>query len=53
MRVEFYGYGKTVETMAEGEAILEAAAMLKNDGDIDKWYYDGCPVDRAEDYLYS
>lgn len=53
MRVDFYGYSKPVETMEEGQAILEAAEILKNEGAIDKWYRDGCPVDRVEDYIYS
>ena len=47
MTVQFYGYTVQVDTLRKGQMILAQTKREKDDGDIDKWYYAGCPVGRA------
>lgn len=47
MQVAFFGYTVTVATLRKAQMILAQARRERDGGDIDKWYYAGCPVGRA------
>ena len=47
MTVTFYGYTIQVDTLRKGQMILAQARREKEDGDVDRWYYAGCPIGRA------
>jgi hypothetical protein len=48
--VRFYGYSVKASSIDEANAILDRAAEELEDGDIDRWYHQGCP---AEGYRES
>lgn len=48
MQVQFYGYTVQAESLRKGQMILAQAKREKESGDIDKWFYAGCPVGRAK-----
>jgi len=46
MRISFYCYEVTRETLEEAQAVLATAEeMVENGEDIDAWFYAGCPVE--------
>lgn len=46
IKVSFYGYEVTRETLEEAQAVLAKAEDMREDGDdIDAWFYAGCPVE--------
>ena len=47
MQVTFGGYTVYCDTLRKGQMILAQAKREMRDGDVDKWYYAGCPVGRA------
>jgi hypothetical protein len=47
IQVQFYGYNTTADTLRKSQMILAQAERKKNDGDIDAWFYAGCPVGKA------
>ena len=47
MIVHFYGYTVTATTLRKAQMIAAQAKREKADGDLDAWFYAGCPVARA------
>lgn len=47
MQVQFYGYTFFTDTLGKAQMILAQAKLEKDSGDIDKWFYAGCPIGKA------
>ena len=45
--VDFGGYHVTRETLRQAQMVLAQARREMRDGDVDAWFYAGCPVGRA------
>lgn len=43
----FYGYTVYARSMRAAQMILSQARREKLDGDIDAWFYAGCPIGRG------
>ena len=44
IRVGFYGYEVTRDTLEEAQAVLAVAEEKLEDGSLEEWFYAGCPV---------
>lgn len=47
MLVTFGGYTIHCDTLRKGQMILAQAKREMRDGDVDRWYYAGCPTGKA------
>jgi len=47
IQVTFYGYTVTAKSLRQAQMILSQAEREKANGDIDKWFYAGCPIGRG------
>jgi len=47
MTVTFYGYTTHTDKLRKAQMILAQAWREAKDGDIDAWYYAGCPIGRG------
>lgn len=47
IQVHFYGYATTADTLRKSQMILAQAEREKDGGNIDAWFYAGCPIGRA------
>lgn len=47
LTITFYGYQTQAATLRKAQMIEAQARRERRDGDIDAWFYAGCPVGRA------
>ena len=44
IRVGFYGYEVTRDTLEEAQAVMAVAEEKLEEGSLEEWFYAGCPV---------